>query len=118
MMARLEYIILEKKAKILDMSQKKEIKTEKNLSVSQEIKNIIEVEQIDYELRFLKPFKSINYTTIKTAIITDNTTKVTWSFSGKMNYPFNVISLIANMEGSLKKDFEIGLANLKIILER
>jgi hypothetical protein len=84
----------------------------------QEIKGIKEGERIDYELRFLKPFKSTSLAFITTEAVSENQTRVKWGFSGKMNYPMNLMLLFMNMEASIGKDFDTGLANLKSILEK
>jgi hypothetical protein len=47
-----------------------------------------------------------------------NSTKVTWNFRGDMNYPFNVMLLVYDMEKTLGKDLQQGLNTLKEILEK
>ncbi len=84
----------------------------------QEIKKIVEEEQIDYELRFIKPFEATNQATISFEAISDGQTKVTWGFSGKMKYPMNLFLLLRDMDGMLGKDLADGLTNLKAILEK
>ncbi|MEA5099853.1 MAG: SRPBCC family protein [Bacteroidales bacterium] len=83
----------------------------------QEIKNIIEGEKIEYELRFLRPFESTEQSYLKTEIIGETQTKVTWAFSGKVSYPFNFSLLFMNIEKMIAGDLEIGLSNLKKVLE-
>ncbi len=83
----------------------------------QEIKKI-GTDRIDYELRFEKPFKSTNTTFMSTTAINDSTTKVTWGFEGKINYPLNAMSVFTDMSKSIGDDFEEGLKNLKPILEK
>ena len=83
----------------------------------QEIKKI-EGDRIDYELRFEKPFKSTNTAYMSTTALTDSTTKVTWGFAGKMNYPLNAMSLFVDMGKKVGDDFGEGLINLKNILEK
>ena len=84
----------------------------------QEIMEINNDHRIDYELRFMKPFKSTSEAYFVTELVSDNQTKVTWGFKGKMNYPMNLMLLFLNMEKMIGKDFESGLKNLKIILEK
>ncbi|MFN8256148.1 MAG: SRPBCC family protein [Bacteroidales bacterium] len=84
----------------------------------QEIKGIKEGERIDYELRFLKPFKSTSLAFMTTEAVSENQTRVKWGFSGKMNYPMNLMLLFMNMEAAIGKDFNTGLGNLKSILEK
>lgn len=83
----------------------------------QEILKIIDLERIDFEIRFIKPFKSISSAYMITDVVTENHTKVIWGFSGKMSYPMNIMLLFMNMEKMIGKDFETGLNNLKKLLE-
>jgi hypothetical protein len=84
----------------------------------QEIKNIDIGRRIDYELRMEKPMKSINKTYMSTQAINDSTTKVTWGFVGKINYPFNVFNVFGNFNKSIGDDFETGLKKMKTVLEK
>jgi hypothetical protein len=83
----------------------------------QEIKKIALYERIDYELRFIKPFKSKSDAYLITEVAGENETKVTWGFQGKMNYPMNLMQLFMNMEKMIGNDLSQGLINLKEILE-
>ncbi len=82
---------------------------------AQEIKKIIDGERIDVELRFEKPFKTTNKVYFATTTVEENKTKVEWVMYGNSKRPFNLIFPL--MVGSLLKDFNKGLANLKAILE-
>lgn len=84
----------------------------------QEILAITEGKRIDYELRFLVPFKSTNKAYMITDFVSPNETKVKWGFNGKMTYPMNVMLLFMNMEKMLGKDLQDGLNNLKAVLEK
>lgn len=84
----------------------------------QEIKKIAEGDRIDYELRFLKPFKTTNYAFMSTEAISGTQTKVKWGFNGKMDYPFNLMTVCCNMDKQIGGDLQIGLNNLKAILEK
>jgi hypothetical protein len=84
----------------------------------QEILKIVDGERLDYEMRFLKPFKSTSWAYITTTALNDNQTKVYWGFSGKMNYPANLMLVFMNMEKMIGNDFEKGLQKLKTILEK
>jgi hypothetical protein len=83
----------------------------------QEIVKIIDGERIDYEIRFLKPFKSTSWAYITTIAVDDNHTKVHWGFTGNMKYPTNLTLLFMNMEKMVGGDLEKGLENLKTLLE-
>jgi Polyketide cyclase / dehydrase and lipid transport len=84
----------------------------------QEITGIIEGKGLNTELRFIKPFKSIAQATILTEPAGSNATKVSWGFESKMNYPMNIMKLFMNMEKAIGNDFNIGLSNLKEVLEK
>ncbi|MGL4597156.1 MAG: SRPBCC family protein, partial [Bacteroidia bacterium] len=61
--------------------------TDKNVGVGeQEIKKIVPNERIDYQLRFIKPFKSVSDAYMMTEQASEGETTVKWGFAGKMNY--------------------------------
>ena len=84
----------------------------------QEIKKIVDGERIDYELRFIEPFSSTSFAYITFEGVSETQTKVKWGFTGKMNYPMNLLLLTMDMEGMIGKDFQDGLNKLKVILEK
>jgi hypothetical protein len=84
----------------------------------QEILKIVEGERIDYEIRFIKPFKSTSWAYITTSSVNDNQTRVHWDFNGKMKYPTNLTFLFMNMEKMVGGDLDKGLQNLKSVLEK
>jgi hypothetical protein len=84
----------------------------------QEITKISDGNRIDYELRFIKPFKSTSEAYMVTEKYSENQTRVKWGFTGKMNYPMNLMLLFMDMNKMIGRDFENGLKNLKIILEK
>lgn len=83
----------------------------------QEILKVVEGEKVDYEIRFIKPFESTSDATMTTVSVNENQTKVTWSFTGKMKYPMNLMLLFMNMEKMIGNDLQKGLENLKRNLE-
>ena len=84
----------------------------------QEIKRIVENEQIDTELRFFKPWKSVSDAFLKVREINSNSTEVIWGFSGVNKVPFNIMMLFFNMDKTVGKDFDEGLNDLKQVLEK
>jgi hypothetical protein len=84
----------------------------------QEIIKILDGERIDYELRFLRPFKSISPAYMTTESESENRTRVVWGFNGKMNYPMNLMLLFMDFEKMIGEDLELGLINLKAELEK
>ncbi len=83
----------------------------------QEIKKITGSDRIDYEIRFIKPFKSVAQSHMTLEAAGDNQTKVKWGFSGSMAYPFNLMRLFMDMEKTINNDLQTGLDNLKGIME-
>jgi len=84
----------------------------------QEIMGITLNEEVRSQLRFLKPFKSESDAYIRVNDENNGATKVTWGFSGNNKFPISIMMLFMNMDKSVGKDFEQGLADLKEILEK
>jgi hypothetical protein len=84
----------------------------------QEIISIVEGKSLTTDLRFIKPFRSYARAVITTNAVDVNSTKVTWGFESKMNYPMNIMKLFTNMNEMVGKDFSIGLQNLKALMEK
>lgn len=87
-------------------------------SGAQEIKVIVPNERIDYELRFIKPFKSTSEVYLTTEALDEGKTLVRWGMKGHMPYPTNLLLLFMNLEKGIGSDFEKGLENMKQILEQ
>lgn len=83
----------------------------------QEITRIKASEQLDIEVRFEKPFRSVAQTPFRVEATGENQSKVTWGMSSRMNYPMNLMLLFVNMDGMLGKSMEESLELLKGILE-
>jgi len=86
-------------------------------SGEQEISNLEKNKRIEATLRFLKPFKSVSQGFFDLEE-TGSGTKVTWGFYGNHKVPVNVMMLFLNMDKLVGKDFEEGLSDLKIELEK
>lgn len=84
----------------------------------QEIKNIVEGERIDTELRFKKPMANTNTAYFITESVGPHQTKVRWGMNGKSPYPFNIVCFIFNMKKKVGENFEEGLESLKAVLEK
>lgn len=84
----------------------------------QEITKITDGERIDYELRFIEPFEAKDLAYLTFEAVGDNTTLVKWGFDGHMNYPMNMMLLFMDFDAMLGKDLEMGLQNLKVLLEK
>jgi len=83
---------------------------------AQELIKVTEGERVDTELRFEKPFKTTNKGYFITTAVDANKTKVVWGMAGDSPRLFNVISAL--MKGTLMKDFNQGLSNVKKNLEK
>ena len=82
----------------------------------QEIKRIAEGERIDVVIRMREPFQSTDPAYITTETVADHQTKVKSGYLGKMNYPTNLMCPF--MAEKIGKDIEMGLTNLKAVLEK
>ncbi|MBD1584099.1 SRPBCC family protein [Pseudoalteromonas sp. S16_S37] len=82
----------------------------------QEIIKIDENKRIDFELRFIEPFQSTDPAYMTTESVSGGT-KVAWGFQGNMDYPINLMLLVMDFEQVLGNDLQVGLENLKEILE-
>jgi hypothetical protein len=84
----------------------------------QEIIEITKNESIVTIFRFLKPWKSISQSVIKVENLGNMQTKVTWVFMGDNEFPSNLFMLFYDLEKAVGRDFEEGLKNLKVLLEK
>lgn len=84
----------------------------------QEIKQIIDNEKFNSEIHFIKPFEGRANASMTTIALSADQTKVSWGFTSKMNYPMNIMLLFMSMDKMIGTDLEIGLANLKGVLEK
>ncbi|MFN0081441.1 MAG: SRPBCC family protein [Ferruginibacter sp.] len=81
----------------------------------QEIKKIIDGQQVDYEIRFEKPMKDVATSFMRTDSIGANETVVKWQIAGHMTYPGNLMGLV--MDKLIGGDLQTGLENLKKLQE-
>lgn len=84
----------------------------------QEIKQIIEGDRIDYEIRFIKPFSGTSVSSLLTQPAGNGQTEVTWTFSGTRNYVMCLFHLLFNLSAALGKDLQTSLQNLKTQVEK
>lgn len=84
----------------------------------QEIKNIVEGERMETQLRFIKPFESYADSYLTTESVSNDQTKVKWGFTGAMPRPMNLMLVFVDMDKEVGKDFDEGLNTLKTILEK
>lgn len=67
---------------------------------------------MDFQLHFIKPMSGMADGSFD-AIDTAGMTKVTWSMTNHMKYPWNALCIFFNPEKMIGGDFEKGLANMK-----
>lgn len=72
---------------------------------------------VTVKLDFLKPFEAHN-TTEYTVVGAGGTTRVTWSMYGPSPFISKVMGVFVSMDSMVGKDFERGLANLKVVAEK
>ena len=84
----------------------------------QEIKKIVDGERIEVELRFKVPFESKSNGYYITESAGDDKTKVKWGFTASAPVPMNIMLLFMDIDAEVGKDFEQGLADLKIVMEK
>lgn len=84
----------------------------------QEITRIQDNEQIDYEIRFEKPFEGTALVRIDTRPAPGGATHLRWSFEGTRNYMMKVMRVVVNMDKMLGGDMETSLSTLKNNLEQ
>ena len=68
-------------------------------------------------LDFVKPFEAHNFAQF-TLDAQGDATNVTWSMSGPSPYIAKIMDTIFNMDKTIGKEFETGLANLKSVAEK
>jgi uncharacterized membrane protein len=74
--------------------------------------------EIEYELRFIRPFSGKAQSVMTLIPSGAEQTRVKWHFASEMIYPMNIMLLFMNMEDFLGKDLDTTLQNLKQILEK
>lgn len=83
----------------------------------QEILAIVDDERIDYELRFIEPISAVSPAYMVFIEEGANKTQVKWGFRGDIPYPMNIMMWFIDFEDVIGTDLQIGLDNLKVILE-
>ncbi len=84
----------------------------------QEILAIKEGERIDFALRFFSPFEGNDKAFMTFKDLGQNQTEVVWGFEGKMAFPMNLMIPMMGLEDMISDDFQTGLQNLKVLLEK
>ena len=71
---------------------------------------------VEIKLEFLKPFAATNIAEFS-FVPTGNGTTVTWTMTGTNNFMAKGFDLVMNMDKTVGKDFEKGLAGMKAVAE-
>jgi Polyketide cyclase / dehydrase and lipid transport len=72
---------------------------------------------VKIDLQFLAPFKAHNQT-LFTLVPSGNSTHVIWSMTGKKAFMMKLMGVFMDMDKMVGKDFEAGLATLKMEAEK
>lgn len=75
-----------------------------------------ENKSVTWDLAFMEPFESHSNVQVNVTPA-EGGQQVDWIMNGKMPFPFNAMGLFMNMDKTMGKDFEDGLANLKTVSE-
>ena len=73
-------------------------------------------QEVVIKLEFIKPWEATSVTTF-TFVPDGPDTRVTWNMVGNNNFVTKAMSLFSDMDGMIGKDFENGLAALKVQAE-
>ena len=84
---------------------------------SMEITESVPSSKLALKLDFLKPFEAHNFVEFTLAAQGDMT-QVTWVMHGPANFLSKLIQVFMSMDSMVGKDFEAGLANLKVAAEK
>lgn len=93
-------------------------KNEKVGRGEEEIVRIKQGQRVESKLRIFEPEPMEADFYIETKSIQKNQTKITWGLNGGFSYPWNIILLFKDVGEEIGKDLEVGLNNLKPILEK
>ena len=83
---------------------------------SMEIAHAESPSKVGIALDFVKPFEAHNRVDFALAP-KGQATEVTWTMQGPVPYFANIVHLFVNMDAMVGRDFEAGLANLKLAAE-
>lgn len=70
-----------------------------------------------FDLHMIKPFEGRNIASFTLAPDGDGSTRVTWSLEDKHTLMLKTMTIFMDMDTMIGKDFELGLAQLKALVE-
>jgi len=83
----------------------------------QKITKLIPNKSVELEIQFIRPFPGLANAVFQIDEINATESKVSWSLQSSMKYPTNFMLLFMNMDKMIGNDLEIGLNNLKQLME-
>ena len=75
-------------------------------------------QRVSAKLDFSKPFEAHNIVDFTVQPQGDKASTVTWTMHGPMPYISRLMTIFFDMDKTVGKDFEAGLANLKVLAEK
>jgi hypothetical protein len=73
--------------------------------------------KVAIKLDFIKPFEGHNITEF-TMTPKGDSTEIVWAMHGPCSFGMKIFHVFCNMDKMIGKDFEAGLANLKVVAEK
>jgi uncharacterized protein YndB with AHSA1/START domain len=91
---------------------------EKSGAGRMQIAESVPAQRVTAKLDFTKPFEAHNLVDFTVRAQGDKSSTVTWAMHGPMPYLNRLMTIFFDMDKTVGKDFEAGLANLKALAEK
>ena len=91
---------------------------EKSGAGRMQIAESIAPQRVSAKLDFSKPFEAHNRVDFTVKPQGDKGSTVTWAMQGPMPYFFRLVTIFSDMDKTVGRDFDNGLANLKALAEK
>jgi uncharacterized protein YndB with AHSA1/START domain len=91
---------------------------EKSGAGRMQIAESVPAQRVTAKLDFTKPFEAHNLVDFSVQAQGDKSSTVTWAMHGPMPYLNRLMTIFFDMDKTVGKDFEAGLANLKALAEK
>jgi uncharacterized protein YndB with AHSA1/START domain len=91
---------------------------EKSGAGRMQIAESVPAQRVTAKLDFTKPFEAHNLVDFTVQAQGDKSSTVTWAMHGPMPYLNRLMTIFFDMDKTVGKDFEAGLANLKALAEK
>ena len=85
---------------------------------SMEITEVSAPSRVLMRLDFIKPMETSSQAEFTLKPLSDQGTEIVWSMQGPAPYVSKLMGVLFNMDKMIGKDFEDGLANLKVLAEQ